>query len=47
MLYQIKLMQVKGDSKDLIKLKETENIKYSILLEFSQIGLKIIGILDF
>ena len=45
--YSIKKMQVNQESEDLIKLKETEDIKYSILLELSQISMKIYGILDF
>ena len=45
--YPIKIMQSNGASEELIKLKETDNIKYSIMLELSQVALKIIGILDF
>jgi hypothetical protein len=45
--YDIKKMEVNGASETLINIKKAGNIKFSLILEFSQLLLKLYGALEF
>jgi hypothetical protein len=45
--FKIKQMEVKNAPKEIIQLNKMSNIKLSLILEFSQLLLKIYGVLTF